>query len=326
MLWGCASVEQLSQSGNAAFDQGDNQTAIGFYQKALEKAPHDSWLWNQLGRAHHRLNNYDEAAKAYAKSVGIESDAAVWTNLGLLHDQEKQYAKAVSAYSQAAKIKPTAARWNYVGDSQYNQKRYAEAVKAYTNALAIEPGNESALAWRGWSYYLMGQTNKAIVDLDRVVRSGKHGEWALRVRGWSYYRKGMYTEARQDFTAAIRIKPMAEESFRGRGWSWYYSGNFKAAVKDFTSAIAHTKPEDKNNLQSSLYGKALAYLGVNDPETAVYLMEKAHATAPLGEWSRIVLYYFSGNRQPAKGMAAARWRRDDWRGDPGSQKRAGTRG
>jgi tetratricopeptide (TPR) repeat protein len=300
MLWGCASVKQLTQSANAAFDKGDNQAAIGFYRKALEQAPRDSWLWNQLGRAHNNLRNYEEAVKAYSKAVEIKpDDAAVWTNLGLLHHREKRYAEAVNAYTKALRIEPTAVRWNYAGNSRYDQKHYAEAVKAYTNALAIEPADKSTLYWRGWAHYRMGQYNKAIVDFDRVVQSREYGKDALSGRAWAYYRKGMYVEARQDFTAVLRIDTTNAGSSRGRGWSWYYSGNFKAAIKDFTAAIEHTKPDDKNNLRSSLHGKALAYLGVGDSETALYLMEKAHATAPLGEWSRIVFYYLSGDRQKA---------------------------
>lgn len=300
MLWGCASVEKLSQSGNSAFDKGDNQTAIGFYQKALDQAPHDTWLWNQLGRAYHNLRNYNEAVKAYTKAVEIKpDDAVVWTNLGNLHYQEKRYAEAASAYTKALKIEPTAARWIDLGNSRISQGSHAEAVTAYTKALAINPADELALHWRGWAHFRMGQYNKAIVDFDRVVRSKEYGERALRGRGWSYYRKDLYAEARQDFTAALRIDPVQADGFRGRGWSQYRTGNFQEAIKDFTAALETTNPGEKNWIQEALHGKALAYLGVGDPETAVHLINEAQAAAPLDTWSLIVFYYLSGDRQKA---------------------------
>jgi tetratricopeptide (TPR) repeat protein len=308
MLWGCAAgqvtrstvkIEQLKQSGNAAFDKEDYQTALGFYQEALGQAPSDSWLWNQFGRAYFGLRNYDEARRAFAKSLEIAPDAVVWSNLGLSYHRSGSYAAAASAFEKALEIEPAAARWTNLGDSRYKLGSYAEAITAYTKALAITPADEYAVSSRGWAHYLNRDYNKAIVDFDRLVQSKKYGENALRGRGWSYYHKGMYAEARQDFTAVLRINPKSDGGLRGRGWSHYYTGSFKEAIKDFTGAIENTNPESKDLIKNALHGKALAYLGVGDPETATYLIDEAQAAAPLNTWSLVVFYYLSGDRQKA---------------------------
>lgn len=235
---GCAAGQHespgftLNELGTKAHDKGDYETAVRYYKSALEHAPDDAVIWQNLGHT------------------------CFW------------------------------------------KKDYRDAAKAYTKTLEFQPNNESALCWRGWSYYYISEFNKAIIDFDRIILSKKYRLDALCGRGWSYYKKGMHKNAFNDFEAAVQMNPNDQDGLRGRAWTCYHAGNFPAAIRDFTRALEHVKPDNKNHNRDALFGKALAYLGVRDKESAVHFVDKARDFG-LGDSYLIMFYLLSGDRQKA---------------------------
>lgn len=119
--------------------------------------------------------------------------------------------------------------------------------------------------------------------------------------GWSYYKKGNYDEAISAFSRALEVNLQNGNVLAWRGWSQYYKGSFNEAISDFNKALEHIEPNNKNLVQDTLIGKALAYLGLGDGETAVSMVKKIKETNldynPAYNLS--LIYYLLGDKEKA---------------------------
>ena len=60
--------------------------------------------------------------------------------------------------------------WNALGSYYDTQEAWAEAIEAYESALAERPNDATILNNRGFSYFMQGRVDEAIVDLERALR------------------------------------------------------------------------------------------------------------------------------------------------------------
>jgi Flp pilus assembly protein TadD len=71
----------------------------------------------------------------------------------------------------AVEADPTLWRaWNALGSYYDTQEAWAEAIEAYELALAERPNDAMILNNRGFSYFMRGQLDEAIADLERALR------------------------------------------------------------------------------------------------------------------------------------------------------------
>lgn len=96
----------------------------------------------------------------------------------------------------AVEADPTLWRaWNALGSYYDTQEAWAEAIEAYELALAERPNDPMILNNRGFSHFMRGQLDEAIVDLERALRLApglKPAQYNLRLaHAWS----GQYVRA-----------------------------------------------------------------------------------------------------------------------------------
>jgi Tfp pilus assembly protein PilF len=78
---------------------------------------------------------------------------------------------AVDHLKAAVDADPTLWRaWNALGSYYDTQEAWAEAIEAYDAALAERPKDATILNNRGFSYFMQGRVDEAIVDLERALR------------------------------------------------------------------------------------------------------------------------------------------------------------
>ncbi len=97
------------RDGNEAFEKGDFEKAVVYYQQAIADDPQNPVAYFNLGDAYYRLKNFPEAAKAFEQAT-ISEDARLkqWAyyNLGNTYFQMQQYQKAVNYYQKALQLNP----------------------------------------------------------------------------------------------------------------------------------------------------------------------------------------------------------------------------
>ncbi len=115
---------------------GQFQSALSLIAEALPNSPNDPNLLYYAGLAHRRLNNYEEAAKYYLKSIEIDpSNPSAHLGLGNIYQIQGLYEKAIKSLKAAVNLDsnfPEA--HNSLGLTYAKMGQYQQALICYEKA------------------------------------------------------------------------------------------------------------------------------------------------------------------------------------------------
>ena len=87
------------------------------------------------------------------------------------------------------------------------KKHPEQAISLYTEILNIESTNEDALLWRGIAYYNSGESEKALEDLNKLVKLHPRHSRAYNNIGNVYSSEKQYSLALKKYHTALKINP-----------------------------------------------------------------------------------------------------------------------
>ncbi len=166
--------------------------AIDLYKQCLPLAPRDATLYNRLGVAYHRNQEYKLAEKEYKRAIKLNPHyAEAFNNMGTIAFTEKKYGRAVKFYKKALKIRPDASTMHYnLGSAYFAKEKYKDAFVEYETAFMEDPNLMEHISATGnlvrtaafnrakFHFYLakiyaeMGDTERAIDYLTRAFEEG----------------------------------------------------------------------------------------------------------------------------------------------------------
>ncbi len=125
----------------AGADKKGLETSIRHYEKALRYDPHNSMLYNDLGRVILARMDFKKARAYFIKAITLEPGfAEAHSNLGLIYYTEKNKKKARLHFLMALKTDPAhfdaLAR---LGVMAYEEKKYSEALDYFKKASKLRP-------------------------------------------------------------------------------------------------------------------------------------------------------------------------------------------
>lgn len=134
------------------------------------------------------------------------------------------------------------------GIARYEAEDWDEAILRLSASLdqpawAEDVGTRAATYYyRGISYFLVGDTRRAIDDFSTVIELVPGAVGAYNNRGVAYKTLGKLDEAIEDFTKAIEIDCLfaytdSDAAYYNRGNTYALLGQYEEAVQDYTRAI-----------------------------------------------------------------------------------------
>ena len=131
--WDC------QQAASANVDVGHLQTALEYYNIAVQKSPNDPQLYRERARLECALHLSDKAQKDFDTQIKLQKNPK-----------------------------------NYVarGDFFMQEKRYRDAVKDYSEAIRLDPSWSVAFGCRSRAYAKLGETKLASLDKDQAMQLG----------------------------------------------------------------------------------------------------------------------------------------------------------
>jgi tetratricopeptide (TPR) repeat protein len=184
--------------GNLYVKEGKSQTAIKYYQEAIERNPYNVQARNNLGELYAKSNLIDEAMEQFDKALEVQhnyvpalnnksylylqkriySQAILFArkaiqidpesgsahfNLGVAYLGLKQYANSASELKMAIRgYKDRAPVYEKLGDVYQAQTRHEEAIAYYRQALDVDSLDATARGKLGESYLALGDEKKAV--------------------------------------------------------------------------------------------------------------------------------------------------------------------
>jgi len=134
-------VAELEKAGDQARAQKDYAMAILYFQAALRKDRKNSSLYNKLGLAELRNNDFKAARGDFEKAAkrnSRNSDAV--NNIGAVDFMNKNYSSAAKYFKKAVALDETRATFHVnLGAAWFSQKKLTQAIAEYTRAMELDP-------------------------------------------------------------------------------------------------------------------------------------------------------------------------------------------
>lgn len=121
------------------------------------------YAWENKGFSLYKEGKYDEALKAFNKSIELNPNYAyVWYEKADTFIKQGKYDAAVTALNEAISINPNYYyAWNNKGIALLKQGKYYEALNSFNESAKINPNYRSALWNRGVALEKIGRHSEA---------------------------------------------------------------------------------------------------------------------------------------------------------------------
>lgn len=131
--------ERNAFKGNEALNQGRNEEAISYLQKAVRQYPLDVESWRNLSIAEFQSGKVQESLEAIGKAYGISSlDMNIAHTAGMLHLQAGDANGALKIYGKMTEDYPQAAEgWLGLGQAQAANKNFNLAIENINKSMVL---------------------------------------------------------------------------------------------------------------------------------------------------------------------------------------------
>ncbi|MFY9605241.1 MAG: tetratricopeptide repeat protein [Thermoplasmata archaeon] len=234
------SAEGYAHLGNAEHELGDYGEAIATFEKALEIAPNDKELWNNLGYTCFVAGYLDRALSSFDKALAIDPNYKhAWYNKGYAYHGADLLEQAVDCYRKALSIDPhDRVLWNNLGNALYNLGKYADSIPKFVEAITVDPDYE--IAWNniGNALEKMSMFNEAVSYHDRSLDISPDFDYALFAKGVCRSMMGDLEGGYDLVLESLDLNPHYDEAWKARASIAGKLGRWDEALIAIEEALA----------------------------------------------------------------------------------------
>lgn len=148
-------------------------------------------------------------------------------------------APATQAKPKAAKGAPLTladARGCLGTDNSTAEQQIVLCTKVLNSGKVVHPYQADYLAARGAAYNQLGETDKALADLNNALAVAKSPMFFFQ-RGIIHMAKGDIAAGKTDFDEVIKLTPDYAAAYQMRGLASFQAGEYEEALKFFDAAV-----------------------------------------------------------------------------------------
>jgi tetratricopeptide (TPR) repeat protein len=256
---------------------GQNDRALGYFERALVLTPYDADALRGLGNVNARMGLVQQAEKAYRTAIRVEP--TYWENyrrLGGLYFMVGRYDRAAEEYQREADLNPNkAASLNNLGSAHYMGGEFKAAIADWTQSFELD-ADPGALSNLGSAQFFDGEFEEAAATYQRALAmKPKEHSFCANV-GEAYYFagddrwRGFYERANELAEQQLNINPDDYTTLSAKAY-------YEAALGDAKDADAAIQRAIELNGKDvyTWYDAARAYMRLNRPADAVKAIQRA---------------------------------------------------
>ncbi|MBW8057435.1 MAG: tetratricopeptide repeat protein [candidate division NC10 bacterium] len=195
--------------------------------------------WNLLGVLYGRERRWNEALKAFERSLAAEPRAAdTLVNRGWILVELRRYEDAVAAFEAALKHQPRLARAHAGLGSALVEARgeYSEGMNRYLTAVQLDPENPALLNDLGWIAFKMRRYPEAVAALEKASTLDPQNPMIQTNLGLAYQKVDKTEEALAQFHRALAVNPEYTLALYGVGKVYETRGQYPGALQAYRQA------------------------------------------------------------------------------------------
>lgn len=297
--------------GILEYREGNNESAFGFFNKAIDAAklstsgkinPSSAWAWRGYTYSD-KLNNHQQAIDELTEAINLNPLYADYYSVRAdIFVKLKKYDQAIEDYSTAINLMPEySCYYAWRGDIYFDLGNYEEAIVDYNADIKLDPKDTYWRMKRGDAYLALGNNEKAFASFKEAIIIDPHDSSLYQWRGKAYYATAEYKKALDDFNQAIKLEPNNADYYTWRGYAWTDDGNYEKAIKDHSEAIKldpqasrYANRGDVYSWYLKEYEKAIIDYTIAisiKPDTAVFYKSRGNAYKELGKFKDAIIDY-----------------------------------
>ncbi len=278
MAFSCSSKEITS--AKLYIQQKRYDKALGALQDELKKNPNSDEGYKLLGDVYGFKGDYKKMVEAYDKSLAISNRFEKDIALAKTAKWADNFNKGAAYYNRASKQNsPDSAKIFY-----------EKAIQAFDDAITCQPDSARSYEYKAYAYYNMGEMEKAIEPLKKVLEKEPSKEIYVRLgeiilhEGQNYMNKFYETNDKQDSIKAMNyykdaVKVLEEGKSKypddpnilnDLSAAYVSAKMLDTAMKSFAEAVKK-QPDNKDYH----YNYGVLLLGAKKYEEAVKQFEEA---------------------------------------------------
>ena len=202
--------------GTDYFNLGEYEQAIVDYNHALALGPDDEVLvYRNRAEAFRRLGDMEHAVEdmLFLIDQDPESEESMQYRhaIASYYLQEKRYEEAIGQMKILSEADPEdIGLLQQLADCSYILEDYEQAIQYYT-ALIKQKADSVSYGNRADCYLKIGETKKALKDLNKAIKLDPEYGWAYYMRAQIYLEKGEYEKAEADLSKAQSLSYSEQE-------------------------------------------------------------------------------------------------------------------
>ena len=265
-------AESFFYQGLAQARAGNLESAVEFYERAVQIKPEVHKYWFNRGLTLFHLGHLEDAIASYDKAIEIKNDFYKgWYNrgralgeLGLLED-------AISCFNTAIEIRPNYQEaWSSNGLALLKLGRVDEAIFSYDKSLELEPLDPENWYYRGVALSGNGLYEDAIDSYDKALEIEPYLHDAWIDKGVAQGQLGEWAQAIASWDEALKIRPDFYLTWFNRAVAFDNLGRRKEAVVSYDKAL-----EIEPNFPIGWYNRAVALFYLEQYEQAIFCYDRA---------------------------------------------------
>ena len=229
---------ELLQLGRACHRLGQFERALAHYSKAIELLPGNHEVFVNRAVVNLDLGRNQAALQDLDRALKLGESAWAYLYRGLIQDHLDEGRRALENYSRALRLEPSNAdAYYWRGLGHLKAREHEQAFQDLSTAVELDGGHAMAYTTRGRARLALGDSQWALSDLEEGCSLAPQLSEPYFYRGKARYELGMNQEALSDFDQALERDRDFAEAYMARGEILSALGEYKQAISDYDRAI-----------------------------------------------------------------------------------------
>lgn len=193
-------------------NDGNYETALDEYKKAISVFPTFVEAYNNLGELYSKLGDSENAIQSYKEALTISRNDRVLLNLGVELYNDGLYEKALSLFQESLSLNPEFLEAHfYTAMAFFNMKNYNSSVSHFIKVIEFDKRHLKANYLLSYIYYEWKQYDKAVECLERIKDIADDTLFVNRYYGFCMFHLGRYDKAVGYLEDAMKASPQYDK-------------------------------------------------------------------------------------------------------------------
>jgi len=165
-------------------DEGDNNTAAIYYDKAMEIGQ-NTMVYSTVADFYRGIKNYKKSNEVLLKLIEATTDnasnALAYRIMADNYDKLNNTAKKIEYYDKSLNLEPNADVALALANHWNKQKNWAKVITYATKVINIDSSRAAAYLLRGNAYFMQKKNDAAKADLQRIQNDPNYGSSASAI-------------------------------------------------------------------------------------------------------------------------------------------------